>query len=544
MNDAPENPRSGLAAVPEDELRCLVEEADLPTLLVTLSFLTGDRSLLDDAFRPTDLTPLTTDGTGGMTSEVRTTAVDKCVAALVQLGRTGPAETPPSEAELLNHMQFLTGPVGEDYTSLLLHELAIELPDAEPGWTKADVAPGRPFRVAVIGAGISGLAAARALHAAQVPYVVFERNADVGGVWLVNDYPGARLDTNNFTYAYSFDQQRWTEKYSTRDSILGYLRDVAAKYDITANVRFGTAVVEASFDDATCAWSLTSSGPGGRVTEEFSAVISAVGQLNEPNLPDLPGRESFGGDTWHTADWQHDVDLTGKRVGLIGTGASAFQVIPHLAERAATLTIFQRTAAWVMPSKDYMDPLPHGLQWLFEHVPHYHRWYRFMQFWVNVDGVRHYAAVDPQWKHPVSVSAANEFMRSCLECFLRESFAKRPELADKLLPTYPPYGKRTVRDNGTWAAAMQRDDVELVTEPISRVTQGGIETSNGVAHELDVIVYGTGFRASEFLSSMRVGRAAGACCWRSSGAVTRGPSTGSRSPTSRTSSASTGLTPT
>jgi 4-hydroxyacetophenone monooxygenase len=496
-----------LADVSADELTEILKDAHIPSLLVTLAFLTGDLTLLKEEFRPATVSvSLGMDPSGGLSPEVQESARRVALEALLRYREEGNFEPARlNTGQLQELMQFITGPVDEAYIPLMIHELGIPVDLGAPTWNKQDVAPGTTFRVAIIGAGMSGLVAAHRLQQAGIPYIVFERSIDVGGVWLDNDYPGARLDTSNFTYSYSFSQHgTWEDQYSTRDAVLGYLQGVADDFGIRENIRFNTKVTSAIFDDDAGTWTLTVTGPDG--TEEITtqAVISAVGQLNEPNIPDIEGARNFKGHSWHTARWNHDVDLSGKRVAVIGTGASAFQVIPKIAEIASQLTVFQRTPAWVIPTPGYTKVLPVGLRWLLENLQHYHRFYRFNQFWVNVDGIRYLAVVDPEWKHPVSVSEKNEGMRAALETFLRTSFADRQDLADKLVPKYPPYAKRTLRDDGTWSSALRRENVTMVTDRITRITETGVETEDGTLHEVDAIVYGTGFRASDFLSTLKL----------------------------------------
>lgn len=497
-----------LADVTADELTEILKEAHLPSLLVTLAFLTGDMTLLKDEFKPATVSvSLGMDPSGGLTPEVQECAREEALHALLryrEVGNFEPARL--CNAQLQELMQFITGPVDEAYIPLMIHELGIPVDLGAPQWKKDDLSPGTTFRVAIIGAGMSGIVAAHRLQQAGIPYVVFERSADVGGVWLDNHYPGARLDTSNFTYSYSFSQHgTWEDQYSTRDAVLGYLQGVADDFGIRDNIRFNSSVSAAKFDDETGTWALIVHGPDGKSEEvRTEAVISAVGQLNEPNIPEIEGASTFKGESWHTARWNDEVNLTGKRVAVIGTGASAFQVIPKIAEIASELTVFQRTPAWVIPTPGYTKRLPAGLRWLLENLQHYHRFYRFNQFWVNVDGIRYLAVVDPEWKHPVSVSEKNEGMRAALEKFLRTSFEDRPDLADKLVPQYPPYAKRTLRDDGTWSTALKRENVALVTDRITRITETGVVTDDGILHEVDVIVYGTGFRASDFLSTLQL----------------------------------------
>jgi 4-hydroxyacetophenone monooxygenase len=191
-------------------------------------------------------------------------------------------------------------------------------------------------------------------------------------------------------------------------------------------------------------------------------------------------------------------------VAVIGTGASAYQVVPSIVDDVAELHLFQRTPPWMLPAPDYHDELPEGLSWLFRHVPYYHRWYRFFQFWTSVEGRRPFMVVDPEWEHPVSVSARNEELRQALTAHMERQFGDRPDLLAKVMPTYTPGAKRMMRDNGVWPAALKRDHVDLVTDEIVEITEKGVLTADGVEHQVDVIIYATGFKASDFLAPMRI----------------------------------------
>jgi 4-hydroxyacetophenone monooxygenase len=243
---------------------------------------------------------------------------------------------------------------------------------------------------------------------------------------------------------------------------------------------------------------------GGVETVRVNAVVSAVGQLNEPNYPLIEGRDTFAGPSFHSARWDSSVDLTGARVGVIGTGASAYQVVPSIADSVGELQLFQRNPPWTVPTPGYHAVVPEGLAWLFRNVPNYHRWFRFYQFWTTVEGRRDFALVDPQWHQPGSVSAKNAALRETLTAHLLKEYEGRPDLQAKMIPDYPPYGKRMLRDNGAWATALRRESTTLVTEGIDRITPEGILTQDGAHHDLDVLVYCTGFRAFDFLSGIEV----------------------------------------
>lgn len=494
----------------EDEaaLREVLLQAELPSLLPALAHLTGDLSLLAEDLRPPmRLLASGVEPQGGMSPAAQDKARELAVTALLAYRESGyRVAASPSVEQLQQIMEFITGPEPGEYLPLAVHELGMPTDMGAPQWTKEQLAPDRDFRVVVIGAGQSGLASAHRLAQAGIDFVVIEKNDDVGGTWYENSYPGCRLDTSNYAYSFSFAQKDdWPEQFSPRDAIYGYFKDVARDFDLERHVRFQTEVVSAVFDEATERWTVTTRSADGTVDELVAdAVISAVGQLNRPSYPDIAGRDSFAGPSWHSATWDHEVDLTGKRVAVIGTGASAYQIVPSIADSVAALSVFQRTPPWMLPTPTYHEPIPDGLRWLFRHVPYYSRWYRFFQFWTSVEGRRPFMVVDPEWQHPVSISARNEELRQALVAHLERQFGDRPDLLEKVMPTYTPGAKRMMRDNGVWPAALKKDHVDLVTDGITAIEPTGIRTADGVLHEVDVIVYATGFQASDFLAPMRI----------------------------------------
>jgi 4-hydroxyacetophenone monooxygenase len=491
----------------DDEIRAHLSDAEIPPLLPALAYLTGDLSLLREDLRPDpSLLALPQSGlTEDQQEAARSLALD--VLARLRDGGCQPAP-PPSGGDLLRIMEHAVGGADMDaYLPLLEEELAHRGEDRRaPGWRLDEVAPGSELRVAIVGAGMSGILAAHRLQQAGVPFVVLEKNDDVGGTWLENTYPGCRVDNPNHNYSYSFAQRHdWPLHYSTQPVLLDYFRRCADVFGVREHIRFRTEVLSATWSERRLRWTLRVRTPDGEDELEADAVISAVGQLNRPSFPDIEGRESFAGPSFHSAQWDHDLDLTGKRVAVIGTGASAMQFVPEIAPDVDDLLVFQRTPAWMGPTPDYHDEVAAGLRWLYGHVPSYAELNRFCIFWRMGDGALESARVDEDWDQgELSVGATNDVARLILTGYIEGQFADRPDLLEHAVPRYPVAAKRIIRDNGVWATALKRDNVRLVTTGIDRITPTGIVTADGVAHEVDVIVYGTGFQASRFLTPMSV----------------------------------------
>ncbi|GAC1314477.1 MAG: NAD(P)/FAD-dependent oxidoreductase [Acidimicrobiales bacterium] len=492
----------------DDEIRRALEDAEIPPLLPALAYVTGDLTLLRAHLRPDPL--LQAMPQGGLTDDQQAEIRAIALATLIEFREGGSHPAPlPSDEELLEIMEFAVG--GEemaDYLGLLEEELAFRGEDRRaPGWRKAEVAPDVAFEVLIVGAGMSGLLAAHRLTEAGVPFVIIEKNADVGGTWLENTYPGCRVDNPNHNYSYSFAQRHdWPLHYSTQAVLLDYFRRCADTFGVREHIRFDTEVVAAVWSEAERRWDVTvRSADGSTETLGANAVISAVGQLNRPSYPDIPGVGSFAGPAFHSARWDHSVDLAGKRVAVIGTGASAVQFIPEIAPVVAELAVFQRTPPWLGPTPDYHDEVAPGLKWLYTHLPSYSELNRFYIFWKMGDGVLPGVRVDPDWEPKgEAVSELNALGRMLLAGYLAMEFGDRPDLLAKVVPTYPPGSKRGLRDNGIWARTLKRSNVDLITEPIREITARGVVTGDGVEHDVDVLIYGTGFTASKFLTPMTV----------------------------------------
>jgi len=491
----------------DDFLKTAIEQAHLPSLIAALVHITGDESLVTGEIKP--VYDFFGDGQGGLTPEQMAATKARALAALKKLRDGAAMPAPVSSATVLKLMNFVSGAeIPERYIPFLREELALEGEDlkAVHSLEQLPASAKRDFKVLIVGAGMSGLLAAIRMQQAGIAYTVVEKNADVGGTWMVNAYPGCRVDNPNHLYSYSFEPNHdWPYHFSTQPLLWKYFQGVADKYGLRPHIHFKTEVIESAYDEAHAVWKTRVRGADGREeTLVSNAVITAVGQLSRPRLPAIEGIERFEGESFHSATWNHSVNLKDKRVAVIGTGASAFQFVPEIAPDVAQMYVFQRNAPWLGPTPNYHDKVEEGKKWLLKHVPFYARWYRFWLWWMLTDGIYDFVKADPEWKtRPDSVGAMNDMLREMLTQYTKSQLEGRPELADAATPNYPPGGKRSVRDNGVWLAALKRPNVETVTAPIAQITPTGLKTKDGREFPVDVIIYGTGFTASEFLEPMK-----------------------------------------
>jgi 4-hydroxyacetophenone monooxygenase len=415
---------------------------------------------------------------------------------------------PPSPALIREMMSWLVcEDVPEEYVAMMLEEMELDGTDARRVTVRADEATRDAFPVVVIGCGQSGLLAGIRLEEAGIPYTIIEKNPGVGGTWWENTYPGCRVDVGNHFYCYSFEpSDHWTEFFAQQPELQAYFEAVMDRHGVRPHVRWETEVVAAAWDDDSGTWSVTVRNPDESIeTLSARAVISAVGLLNRPKLPDIPGLDSFEGPLFHSARWDHSVDYAGRRVAVIGAGASGFQLVPTIAPDVAALTVFQRTAQWMFPNPNYHERVGPGVRWALRHLPFYGRWYRFLLFWPGCDGGLKAARIDPDWPHQDrSISEGNDFTRQMFTDWITSQVGDDAELLAKVVPDYPATGKRTLQDNGSWLQALKRDNVELVREGIDHIERDAVVTTSGARYEVDMIVCATGFQANRYLWPMTI----------------------------------------
>ena len=345
-----------------------------------------------------------------------------------------------------------------------------------------------PHRVAVIGAGFGGIGMAIKLKQAGIEdFVVLDRAEDIGGTWRDNSYPGLTCDVPSLLYSFSFRPWRWTRRFPARDEILAYLHALVAEHGLGSHIRLGTGVEAAEFDERAAVWNLALHDGG---TLQATAVVCAVGQLGRPALPDIVGRSEFAGPSWHSGRWDHDVDLSGRRVAVIGTGASAIQFVPEIAKVAGHVDVYQRTPPYVLPKGD--RPYREAEHAVFERLPLVRKADRLRIFLYGelltsgfVLSPKLLAGPMRLWRRQLDSQIADRALRA------------------KCVPDYVMGCKRVAFAND-WYPALARPNVDLVTDPIERIAHDGVVTADGTTRAADVIIYGTGFRAVEFLTPMSV----------------------------------------
>jgi 4-hydroxyacetophenone monooxygenase len=363
------------------------------------------------------------------------------------------------------------------------------------------------FIVGVVGAGLSGLNAAVQLKRAGIPYIVFEKNPEVGGTWYENVYPGARVDSPSRSYTHLFGVNfPYPYNYCPQEENLRYFKWVADNFEVRENIKFDTEVKSARWDEDTQQWELTAEGPEGLSSWRVNAVICCVGFLSRPEMPRIKGMDSFKGTACHTARWPRGLDIKGKRVAVIGTGASGYQTAPEIAKVAAHTYIFQRTPSWCMANSTYLRPLPLQVNWLERNFPYLVNFSRFRLAWFyGPEPVFAAARVDPEFNDPHARSSANKKLRDHCVAFIRKKLASRPELIEKMIPEAPPLSSRpiTIDEEDNIYDALLKDNVTLVTDRIGQITANGIEAGDR-EYPVDVILYATGFKANDFLWPMEL----------------------------------------
>lgn len=490
-----------------DELREALATANVPCLIGVLYQLTGDARWLDEPYRISPTMGFESHDDGRLPAE-RVEEVRAAALAAITAWSTGTpvAHPAPTGAELIKLMSAVMGePVSEKYIPLAAEQLGFAPFVADD---VTDRCADTGFAVIVVGAGFSGLAAAVHLKKAGIPFRVLERNDHVGGTWYEANYPGARVDVPNDLYSYSFFHREWSQNFAQPDEIRQYIDDVIAHFELAPHIETGVNVEGAEWDAEAGQWIVKIDSGNGSETVRATALITAAGLHNTPNIPNFPGRSEFTGEVLHSARWTPETDLRGKKVAVVGAGASAMQVVCAIADEVEQMVVVQREPHWTTPNEQYYRKQSPARHWLYRNVPFYRAWFRFRLYWIYTE--RNYPAlrVDPKAAEKGRlVSGLNDAYRRNLTAYLRAQLEGREDLIEKSLPQYPPFGKRLLMDNG-WFATLRRPNVSLVAEGVDHLTERGLVTDSGEAHDVDVLILCTGFQQQRYLYPMELrGRA-------------------------------------
>ncbi|UOR07898.1 NAD(P)/FAD-dependent oxidoreductase [Qipengyuania flava] len=475
-----------------------IANANIPALLMVLYQMTGEATWLQEPFAPGRSPGLDDNDSGQLPDEVQAqirTAAEEAIEAWLA-GKPLAIERPTNLrlAEMLS--VAMTEHVPEEYGDIVAAGMGYDL---EP---TAEAAIAADKTAIVIGGGVSGICAGIELGKLGIDYTLFEKNEDFGGTWFENRYPGCGVDTPSLTYTFSCRPNDWSMYFPLRDEIEGYLLDTAREFGLYDKARFRTHVEEARWNTATDQWDVTITTPDGkREIHSADYLFSAVGILNIPKYPQIDGLDEFAGEVYHTSRWPAEADLSGKRVAVIGNGASGMQVAPAIADEVSRMTIFARSKQWAAPFPQFRKKVPEGVRYLMQVVPLYRAWLEQRLSWTFNDRVHGTLFRDPEWEHPErAVNEINDAHRRVFTRYVEEQLQDRPELIERVLPEYPPFAKRMLLDNG-WFRTIKKPHVDLIPEHLAKVEGNTLSTSSGETVEADVIILATGFQTTNVLGS-------------------------------------------
>lgn len=475
-----------------------IREANVPSLLMVLHQMTGERKWLEEPYTPGRASGLDDNDSGQLPPDIQVEIRQAALGAIVAWLRGTPLAIPTPDNALLAEMLSvaMAEPVPAEYGDIVYAGMG------QPQETGT-----APFEAAgktaiVIGGGISGICAGIELQRMGIDFTILEKNDDFGGTWFENRYPGCGVDTPSLTYTFSCRPNDWSMFFPLRDEIEDYLLDTARHYGLHEHARFGTSVTEARWDDSACRWAVTvTTRDGSAAVHHADYLFSAVGILNIPQYPSIDGLDTFPGDVFHTSRWPDGADLAGKRVAVIGNGASGMQVVPAIADEVSELTIFARSKQWAAPFPQFRKAVPEGVRYLMRAVPLYRAWLEQRLSWTFNDRVHGTLTRDPEFEHPErAVNAINDGHRRAFTRYVTEQLAEHPHLIDAVLPDYPPFAKRMLLDNG-WYRTLGKPHVTLIADRLARIEGKTLHASSGEIVEADAIILATGFQTTRVLGS-------------------------------------------
>ena len=463
------------------------------------------RMALYQATRDADIAAITPERVFGPVADILVFSDDDIAlirAKAVEYLLTEPDEAAlpiPSREEIVGLLEMAEArKLGPDDLIMRHHIPAFTDTPFQAQWTRDKVIPDG-YHVAIVGAGFAGVAMGVQLAQLGIPFTVYERRAEVGGVWSINTYPDVRVDTLSFTYEFAFEKKYpWTEYFARQSDVRAYIDHVAHKYGVYKHIRFGSDVQEARFDETTQQWTLTVRGEDSVDDVQANVVVAASGVFATPRDLPVDGAPGFTGQIVHTTEWSDDVEYAGKKVAIIGNGSTGVQLLSKVAENAESVAVYQRTPQWISPRANYGVPIADELQWLIQGMPFYWNWNKYVAGLSTID-MRNVLIPDEEWiANGGDVSKRNDMLREILVGYISGQVDGRQDLIDQLVPDYPPMTRRPVVDNN-WYASLTRNNVELVTTPIHRMTDTAIVTAGGETRDVDLVIAAVGFQTEKYI---------------------------------------------
>lgn len=481
-------------------IRNAVEQADLNALRIALLQATGDREY---AAIPVERVSVREGaGTSYVVAEThRQRLIDKAVDFLSDRPHEHELAV-PSDEQLRTLMELVSGgePISdEDF------DIRQPVPAFADYPRCADWRQGRPrfeesFQVVIVGAGFSGLGMAVQLERLGIPYTIYERRSEIGGTWSINTYPDVRVDTPSAMYEFSFEKRYpWTEHFARQPEVRAYLMHIARKFGILDKIRFNHDVRGGGFDEAASLWHLDIADDNGRLLHvDANFVVSASGLFSSPRELEADGVGSFEGEIVHSTEWDERHSASGKSVAIVGNGSTGVQMLDRISSEAAKVCVFQRTPQWIAPRERYGEPMSPGDSWLRQNMPYYWNWTRYTGTLPVLD-LYQFLVPDPEWRAAGGlINKQNDELRKAMTQYIAQQVDGRQDLIEKLVPNYAPFSRRMIVDNN-WYRSLLKDNVELVTDSISRLTDRGIVTADGKERKVDMIVTAIGFSVEKYV---------------------------------------------
>ncbi len=484
----------------EPTLRQAIAELDPIVALMSLVHMTGDRSLLH-RYGPVfegkqrkiraEFVPVPGEEASDAPDEAAVAEIRAALLAAIE-AEPEPLLRTPDSALFAEMVQLCLGFTPAKESLELARQQAGFVLDTRQHLPRR--APSPDFKVLVLGAGMVGVNAAIKLKEAGFNYTVWEARDEVGGTWSINRYPGVAVDTPSAQYSYSFDlNPSWTKYYPRGAEYLSYIKRIADRHHVMERIAFNTRFLGANWDEARALWVVRGERDGAEFTCEAHVIVPALGVLNRPKFPRIANRETFRGTIMHSAEWDDSVQLDGKRVTLIGVGCTGVQIAANTADKVAQLNIVMRQPEWIVPNAKVLAPVPGIERWQMENIPFVLQWKRMQSIAPALHSARGLITIDPAWREQTGgVSKLNDSLCEMSRQYVRETFADRPELIDKLIPNFPYFAKRPIMDCGYYAT-LKKPNVNLIEGEIAACDEDAVILADGTRIETDVLVLATGF---------------------------------------------------